>query len=195
MGRNYSDHITEMGMGTPPIPRLFFKPPSAVVGPNEPVVYPSQSRQVEHEAELAVVIGRTARNVTASQALGVVFGYTCGNDVTARDIQKADGQPSWAKSFDTFCPLGPVIATALDPTALDVSCHVNDDRRQHASTSTLLTPVATLIEYITAAVTLNPGDVILTGTPAGVGPVVPGDRMAVTVTGVGTLRNPVVSPQ
>ncbi|MFF2021201.1 fumarylacetoacetate hydrolase family protein [Streptomyces sp. NPDC058171] len=193
VGRNYADHIAETGMGAPPVPRLFFKPSSAVVGPGESVVYPFQSRQVEHEAELAVVIGRTARSVTAQEALGFVFGYTCGNDVTARDVQKADGQPSWAKAFDTFCPLGPVIATDLDPTGLDVSCHVNGRRTQHANTSLMLTSVAGLIEYITAAMTLHPGDVILTGTPAGVGPVLPGDEMAVTVAGVGTLRNPIVS--
>ncbi|MEU0691393.1 fumarylacetoacetate hydrolase family protein [Streptomyces uncialis] len=193
VGRNYGDHIAETGMGAPVVPRLFFKPPSSVIGPAEPIVYPGQSRQVEHEAELAVVIGRTARKVSPEQALRHIFGYTCGNDVTARDIQKADGQPSWAKAFDTFCPLGPVIATGLDPTGLDVSCHVNGTLTQHANTSLMLMSVADLVAYISAAVTLEPGDVILTGTPAGVGPITPGDEVAVTIAGVGTLRNPVVS--
>ncbi|MFE7134776.1 fumarylacetoacetate hydrolase family protein [Streptomyces sp. NPDC057638] len=193
VGRNYADHIAEMGMGTPAVPRLFFKPPSAVIGPGEPIRYPAQSRQVEYEAELAVVIGRTTRAVTAADALSHVFGYTCANDVTARDIQKADGQPSWAKAFDTFCPLGPWITTGLDPTDLEIACHVNGERRQHARTDLLLSPVARLIEYISAAVTLEAGDVILTGTPAGVGPVVPGDTVEVSVTGIGTLSNPVAS--
>ncbi|WP_329561043.1 fumarylacetoacetate hydrolase family protein [Streptomyces uncialis] len=193
VGRNYGDHIAETGMGAPVVPRLFFKPPSSVIGPAESIVCPRQSHQVEHEAELAVVIGRTARNVASEQALDHVFGYTCANDVTARDIQKADGQPSWAKAFDSFCPLGPVIATGLDPTGLDVSCHVNGALTQHANTSLMLTSVADLVAYISAAVTLDPGDVILTGTPAGVGPITPGDEVAVTVAGVGTLRNPVVS--
>ncbi|MGW6460585.1 fumarylacetoacetate hydrolase family protein [Streptomyces sp. NPDC055078] len=192
VGRNYADHIAEMGVGAPAVPRLFLKPPSAVIGPGAPIRYPVQSHQVEYEAELAVVIGRTARGVSAADALDYVFGYTCANDVTARDIQKADGQPSWAKAFDTFCPLGPWIATDLDPTALEIECRVNGERRQHASTALLISPVAALIEYISAAVTLEPGDVILTGTPAGVGPVVPGDVVAVSVTGIGTLRNPVV---
>ncbi|GLF96507.1 fumarylacetoacetate hydrolase family protein [Streptomyces yaizuensis] len=192
MGRNYADHIAEMGMGAPAVPRLFFKPPSAVIGPGEPIRYPAQSRQVEYEAELAVVIGRTTRGVPASAALSHVFGYTCGNDVTARDIQKADGQPSWAKAFDTFCPLGPWITTGLDPADLEIRCHVNGVLRQHARTSQFLTPVADLIAYISAAVTLDPGDIILTGTPAGVGPFLPGDTVEVSVTGIGTLSNPVV---
>ncbi|MEU0986290.1 fumarylacetoacetate hydrolase family protein [Streptomyces sp. NPDC005953] len=193
VGRNYADHVAEMGMGAPSIPRLFFKPPSAVVGPGALVFYPPQSQQVEHEAELAVVIGRTARHVPAAGALDYVFGYTCGNDVTARDIQKADGQPSWAKGFDTFCPLGPWIVPGLDPTKLDIRCTVNSVERQQSNTQMLLTPVAKLIEYITAAVTLEPGDVILTGTPAGVGPVEVGDWMAVSIEGIGTLRNRVSS--
>ncbi|MER6916778.1 fumarylacetoacetate hydrolase family protein [Streptomyces sp. NPDC000594] len=193
VGRNYADHIAEMGMGAPAVPRLFFKPPSAVIGPGEPIRYPAQSRQVEYEAELAVVIGRTTRDVPAAEALSQVFGYTCANDVTARDIQKADGQPSWAKAFDTFCPLGPWITTGLDPADLEIECHVNGERRQHARTAQLLTPVADLIAYISAAVTLDPGDIILTGTPAGVGPVLPGDTVEVSATGIGTLTNPVAS--
>ncbi|MEO3975816.1 fumarylacetoacetate hydrolase family protein [Streptomyces sp. CAU 1734] len=195
VGRNYADHIAEMGMGTPTVPRLFFKPPSAVIGPGELIRHPVQSQQVEHEAELAVVIGRTARDVPAADALSRVFGYTCANDVTARDIQRADGQPSWAKAFDTFCPLGPWIVPGLDPAALEIMCTVNGQERQRSHTSLLLTSVAELIAHITAAVTLEPGDVILTGTPAGVGAIVPGDEVAVTISGIGTLLNRVGSGQ
>ncbi|AWK09587.1 2-hydroxyhepta-2,4-diene-1,7-dioate isomerase [Streptomyces spongiicola] len=191
VGRNYADHIAELSLDTPTAPRLFFKPPSAVVGPGEAIRYPAQSREVHYEAELAVVIGRTARGITAEQALEYVFGYTCANDVTARDIQREDGQPSWAKAFDTFCPLGPWITTNLDPTKLDVRCEVNGTERQSAGTDTMLHPVASLLAYITAAVTLEPGDVLLTGTPAGVGPVVPGDEVAVYISGIGSLVNPV----
>lgn len=193
MGRNYADHIAETGMGTPPVPRLFFKPPSAVTGPDTEIRYPRQSHRVEYEAELAVVMGRTARNVPAADAAAYVFGYTCANDVTARDIQKADGQPSWAKAFDTFCPLGPWIVTGIDPGNLRIGAMVNGEYRQRSRTSHMLTPVADLIEYITAAVTLEPGDVILTGTPAGVGPLEPGDRVSVFIEHIGTLRNTVVS--
>ncbi|GFH39472.1 fumarylacetoacetate hydrolase family protein [Streptomyces pacificus] len=191
VGRNYADHIAELSLDTPAAPRLFFKPPSAVIGPGEAIRYPAQSREVHYEAELAVVIGRTARDVPAERALDYVFGYTCANDVTARDIQREDGQPSWAKAFDTFCPLGPWITTDLDPTKLDVRCEVNGVERQSAGTDTMLHPVASLLAYITAAVTLEPGDVLLTGTPAGVGPVVPGDEVAVHISGIGSLVNPV----
>ncbi|MFF3552353.1 fumarylacetoacetate hydrolase family protein [Streptomyces tsukubensis] len=193
VGRNYADHIAEMGMGEPAIPRLFLKPPSAVTGPGAEIRYPAQSREVEYEAELAVVIGRRARNVNAADALAYVFGYTCANDVTARDIQRADGQPSWAKAFDTFCPLGPWIVPGLDPTNLGIRSTVNGAPRQGANTGMMLTPVADLIAYITAALTLEPGDVVLTGTPSGVGPLKPGDTVSVSIDGIGTLENPVIS--
>ncbi|MFI8768913.1 fumarylacetoacetate hydrolase family protein [Streptomyces sp. NPDC053792] len=192
VGRNYADHIAELSLDTPAAPRLFFKPPSAVIGPGESIRYPAQSHEVHYEAELAVVIGRTARDVPAEHALEYVFGYTCANDMTARDIQREDGQPSWAKAFDTFCPLGPWIVTGLDPTNLVVRCEVNGEERQSAGTDTMLHPVASLLAYITAAVTLEPGDVLLTGTPAGVGPIVPGDEVAVHISGIGALANPVV---
>lgn len=192
VGKNYADHVAEMRMEVPAVPRLFFKPPSAVIGPGADIRYPPQSQEVHHEAELAVVIGRVARNVATDEALGCVFGYTCGNDVTARDIQRADGQPSWAKAFDTFCPLGPWIATGLDPTKLEVSCAVNGVERQRARTDTMLMPVARLLVHITAAVTLNPGDVVLTGTPAGVGPIAFGDVVTVEISGIGALSNTVV---
>jgi 2-keto-4-pentenoate hydratase/2-oxohepta-3-ene-1,7-dioic acid hydratase in catechol pathway len=192
VGKNYADHVAEMAMEVPVVPRLFFKPPSAVIGPGADIRCPLQSEEVHHEAELAVVIGRMARNVAADEALEYVFGYTCGNDVTARDIQRADGQPSWAKAFDTFCPLGPWIATGLDPAKLEVSCDVNGVERQRAATTTMLIPVAQLLEHITAAVTLDPGDVVLTGTPAGVGPIASGDVVTVEISGIGSLSNPVV---
>ncbi|MDT3397219.1 fumarylacetoacetate hydrolase family protein [Streptomyces sp. B1866] len=191
VGLNYADHTTEMGLESPPAPRLFFKPPSAVIGPGEEIRYPAQSNEVHHEAELAVVIGRKACNVRAAEALSYVFGYTCANDVTARDIQRADGQPSWAKAFDTFCPIGPWVVTGLDPAQLEVRCLVNQKERQRAATATMLYPVAALLEYVSAALTLEPGDVLLTGTPSGVGPILPGDEVTVEITRIGTLVNPV----
>lgn len=193
VGRNYADHAAELGLEQPNAPRLFFKPPSAIVGSGEAIRYPSQSREVHHEAELAVVIGRRARRVPAGEALEYVLGYTCANDVTARDLQRADGQPSWAKAFDSFLPLGPWIATGLDPARLEVRCAVNGRERQRASTDSMLWPVPELLAYITAAVTLEPGDVVLTGTPAGVGPVQIGDEVTVDIAEVGTLTNPVAA--
>ncbi|WP_329623796.1 fumarylacetoacetate hydrolase family protein [Streptomyces sp. NBC_01255] len=143
VGRNDADHIAELSMDTPTAPRLFFKPPSAVIGPAEPILSPAQSHEVHDEAELAVAIGRTAREVPAGHALEDVFGYTCANDVTARDIQREDGQPSWAKAFDTFCPLGPWITTHLDPTKLVMRCEVNGEDRQSAGTDTMVHGVLT----------------------------------------------------
>jgi 2-keto-4-pentenoate hydratase/2-oxohepta-3-ene-1,7-dioic acid hydratase in catechol pathway len=191
VGKNYVDHVAEMHLEVPAMPRLFFKPPSAVIGPGEQIRYPTQSDEVHHEAELAVVIGRKAQGIAASVVLDYVFGYTCANDVTARDIQRADGQPSWAKAFDTFCPLGPWIVPGLDPTELEVHCEVNGVERQRAQTATMLRSVAELLKYITAAVTLEPGDVVLTGTPAGVGPIMPGDEVTVSISSIGSLTNPV----
>jgi 2-keto-4-pentenoate hydratase/2-oxohepta-3-ene-1,7-dioic acid hydratase in catechol pathway len=193
VGRNFADHAAELGLDRPDVPRLFFKPPSAVIGPGEAIRYPSQSREVHYEAELAVVVGRRARRVSAGKALEYVLGYTCANDVTARDLQRVDGQPSWAKAFDTFCPLGPWIATGLNPCGLEVRCEVNGQERQRASTDSMLWPVPELLAHITASVTLEPGDVVLTGTPAGVGPVQVGDEVTVDITGVGTLTNPVAA--
>lgn len=191
VGRNYADHTAEMGLEQPVSPRIFFKPPSAVIGPGEPIRYPSQSHDVEHEAELAVVIGRTARGLTQQNALDHVFGYCCANDVTARDIQRADGQPSWAKAFDTFCPIGPWIATDPNPDHLEVRCTVNGQLRQRASTATMLYSVANLLAYISSVMTLRPRDIVLTGTPAGVGPLTPGDVVSVEISGIGELSNPV----
>ncbi|MGB7981120.1 MAG: fumarylacetoacetate hydrolase family protein [Candidatus Nanopelagicales bacterium] len=191
IGKNYADHAAEMG-GTPPErPLMFLKPTTALIGPDDPIVLPPESADVHYEAELAVVIGRMCRRVSAEQAASVILGYTCGNDVTARDLQRADGQWTRAKGFDTFCPLGPWIDTDLDPADVMVECDVNGDTVQSASTATLIHSVSALVEAVSAVMTLLPGDVILTGTPAGVGPLAAGDEVVVTVAGLGTLVNPV----
>jgi 2-keto-4-pentenoate hydratase/2-oxohepta-3-ene-1,7-dioic acid hydratase in catechol pathway len=192
LGRNYAAHAAEHGADVPSQPLIFLKPPSAVIGPGEPIVCPPQSKQVEHEAELAVVIGRPARRVTAARAWGYILGYTCANDVTARDLQRSDGQWSRAKGFDTFAPLGPWIVTDLDPGDLAVTCRVNGQVKQQASTADMVFKIAQLVEFITAVMTLEPGDVILTGTPEGVSPIQPGDVVEVEIQGIGVLRNPVV---
>lgn len=194
VGKNYEDHASEMGGNVPDEPLIFLKPSTSVIGPNAHVVYPRLSSEVHHEAELAVVIGRLARNVKAEDAATYIFGYTAANDVTARDLQRKDGQWARAKGFDTFCPLGPVIETELDPTErLAVICRVNGDVRQAGFTSDMVFGVAEIIEYVSAFTTLLPGDVVLTGTPSGVGPVQPGDLMEVEVDGIGTLVNRVVA--
>lgn len=193
VGRNYREHAIELGNEVPPEPLLFLKPNTAVIGPGEPVVLPRQSDNVHHEAELAVVIGRICRDVPLDRVPDVVFGYTCGNDVTARDLQKRDGQWARAKGFDSFCPLGPWIETELDPADLAVTCSVNGEQRQSGRTSQMIYDVAALVSYVSAAFTLLPGDVILTGTPAGVGPIVDGDDVTVAVEGIGELTNRVVA--
>lgn len=174
-----------------PLPALVLKPPSAVIGPEAAIVLPPQSRQVEHGAGLAVVIGRPARWVAPEEALGHVLGYTCANDVTARDLAEADGQATRAKAFDTFCPLGPVIATTLDPVDALISCRVNGHTRQLASTHDLRLSVAELIAYVSSIMTLLPGDVLLTGSPPGAAGLQAGDQVEVEIEGVGVLRNPV----
>lgn len=193
LGRNYAAHAAERGVEVPSQPLIFLKPPSAVIGSGEPIVYPSQSAQVEHEAELAVVIGRRASRVAAVDAWDYVLGYTCGNDVTARDLQRSDGQWSRAKGFDTFAPLGPWIITNLDPADLVVTCRVNGQVKQQASTIDMVFGIPHIIEFITAAMTLEPGDVILTGTPEGISPIQAGDQVEVDVEGIGVLRNPVIA--
>lgn len=193
VGKNYEEHADEMGGDLPEEPLIFMKPATSVIGPNANVVYPRISNLVHHEAELAVVISRPARHVRAEDASQYIFGYTAANDVTARDLQLRDGQWTRAKGFDSFCPLGPAIETELDPLErLAVICRVNGEVRQAGFTSDMVFGVAEIIEYVTAFTTLLPGDVILTGTPAGVGPVGPGDVMEVEVDGIGTLVNPVV---
>ncbi|NDY42758.1 fumarylacetoacetate hydrolase family protein [Dissulfurirhabdus thermomarina] len=194
VGLNYRDHAEELGMALPDEPLLFLKPPSAVIGPGAPIVIPPESRRVDHEAELAVVIGRRARRVPPEEAGAYILGYTCLNDVTARDLQHRDVQFTRAKGFDTFCPLGPHIETDLDPSDLAVECRVNGERRQASRTRHLIHAVPELVAFISGIMTLEPGDVIATGTPSGIGPISPGDRVAVRVEGIGTLENPVAAP-
>jgi 2-keto-4-pentenoate hydratase/2-oxohepta-3-ene-1,7-dioic acid hydratase in catechol pathway len=190
IGRNYAGHIRELGHETPAEPIIFLKPSTSVIGPADSIVRPAKlSERVDYEGELAVVIGRVTRNISAERALDAVFGYTCANDVTARDLQARDGQWARAKGFDTFCPLGPWIETQLDPADLEIATTVNGDVHQHSRTSLLLHPVAELISFVSAVMTLLPGDVLLTGTPEGVGPMVAGDQVAVTIEGIGTLTN------
>ena len=191
-GRNYAEHAAEMGAKLPEEPLIFLKPATAVVGPGDTVRYPPESAEVHHEAELAVVIGRVASKVAVEDAGDYILGYTAANDVTARDLQRSDGQWTRAKGFDTFCPLGPAVETEFDPAeGHAVIARVNGEVRQEAMTTDLIFSVPQLIAYVSAVMTLLPGDVILTGTPEGVGPVVPGDVMEVEVEGIGILRNPV----
>ncbi|HEX6077588.1 MAG TPA: fumarylacetoacetate hydrolase family protein [Micromonosporaceae bacterium] len=194
VGRNYVEHASEHKAEVPTEPLLFLKPSTSVIGPDDSIRLPVQSRQVEHEAELAVVIGVAgARRVTREQAMASVFGYACGNDVTARDLQFADGQWTRAKGFDSFCPIGPWIETELDPSDLEVRCEVNGEVRQLGRTKDMVFDVATLVSYVSHVMTLLPGDVILTGTPAGVEPIVAGDTVDVRIQGIGTLTNRVVN--
>jgi 2-keto-4-pentenoate hydratase/2-oxohepta-3-ene-1,7-dioic acid hydratase in catechol pathway len=198
VGKNYADHVKEMNTGdAPKEPLLFLKPSTSVIGPGDAIRIPPGSTNVHHEAELAVVIGaRGARNVSPEQVPASVFGYTIGNDVTERDMQRSDGQWTRAKGFDSFCPIGPWIETDLpgigkDPADLQVTCTVDGELRQDGRTSQLLFDVPTLISYISRVMTLLPGDVVLTGTPSGVGPIAPGQRVEVSIEGLGTLANSV----
>ncbi len=194
IGKNFFEHTEEMGEAIPDEPLMFLKPATAVVGPNARVVYPPVSQEVHHEAELAVVIGKVARNIRAEDASQYVFGYTAANDITARDLQRRDGQWTRAKGFDTFLPLGPAIETELDPLErLAIICRVNGEVRQAGFTSDMIFGVAEILEFVTQVMTLLPGDVVLTGTPSGVGPLQPGDLVEVEIDGIGTLANRVVS--
>lgn len=193
VGRNYAEHAAELGNEVPKSPLLFLKAPSAVIADGENIEIPSQSNQVEHEGELAVVIGRKAKGISGEDPLTFVLGYTCLNDVTARDIQRADVQFTRGKSFDTFCPIGPIIETDLDVSDLEVSCSVNGELRQSGRTSQMVFPVPFLVKYISKQMTLMPGDVIATGTPSGVSKMNPGDICEVTIEGIGTLSNPVTA--
>ncbi len=193
VGLNYRDHAEEMRMTLPQEPLIFMKPSTSVIGPDEAIVYPPQSRRMDYEAELAVVIGRRAYKVPEAEANNYILGYTCCNDVTARDLQKKDGQFTRSKSFDTFAPLGPWVETELaDPGNVTVEAYVNGQRRQHSHTGNLVFGVATLVSFISHIMTLLPGDVIATGTPSGVGPLQPGDVVEIRLGGIGSLRNPVV---
>lgn len=190
VGRNYVEHAAELGNDVPREPLLFLKPSTSVIGQQDVIRLPTQSKQVEHEAELAVVIGAPgARRVDRAGAAAAIFGYTCANDVTARDLQRSDGQWTRAKGFDSFCPLGPWIATDVDVSDVEVRCEVNEEVRQLGRTKDMVFDVPTLVSYASHVMTLLPGDVLLTGTPAGVGPLVPGDLVTVSVGGIGTLAN------
>lgn len=194
LGLNYRDHALEIGHPQPEEPLLFMKPSTAVIGPDEDIIYPAMSRQVDYEAELAVVIGRTCRFVKAEDFRDYVLGYTAINDVTARDLQRKDGQFTRSKSFDTFAPLGPWIETAIsDPDNLTVEAYLNGERRQHGNTRNMVFPVAAQVSFISRIMTLHPGDVIATGTPFGIGPMVPGDVVEIRVEGIGTLQNRLVT--
>ncbi|WP_091232774.1 fumarylacetoacetate hydrolase family protein [Microbacterium sp. 3J1] len=191
VGKNYHDHAAEMGGEAPEEPLLFLKPNTSVIGPGDAIVRPAISERTEHEGELAVVIGKVAKNVTAERALDHVLGYTIANDVTARDLQRKDGQWARAKGFDTFCPLGPTINTDFDPATATLETRVNGEVRQKAPLTDMIHSVADIIAYASAVFTLLPGDVILTGTPAGVGEFGAGDTVEVEITGLGILRNSV----
>ena len=205
VGLNYRSHIEEEGLAAPEFPMLFMKPSTAVIGPETPIVYPGSShvkesgdKEVEFEAELAVVIGREARHVSEENALDYVLGYTCGNDVSARVIQMSEmamGCLLVGKGFDTFCPLGPVVETDLDPANQQLLARINGEVKQDFNTSDLLFSVPELVSYLSTAITLSPGDVIMTGTSDGVGPLAPGDLVEIEASGVGVLRNPVVAEQ
>lgn len=193
VGRNYKDHATELGNDVPKAPMLFLKPPSSLLAPGGVIVMPPASQRVDYEGELGIVIGRRCRNIGPDEDVRqYIRGYVCVNDVTARDLQKTDGQWSRAKGFDTFCPVGPVVSDEIDPVrggAVTVTTRVNGEVKQSGSTRDLIFPIAELLRYITAAMTLEPGDLIPTGTPAGVGPVTAGDVIEVEIDGLSTLRN------
>jgi len=191
VGRNYVEHAKELGNEVPKLPLIFLKPPSSVIASGGTILLPPQSAQVEHEAELVAVIGRRGRNLTAESARDYVLGYTIGNDVTARDLQQTDGQWTRAKGFDTFCPFGPWVDTDFDPSDALVTCRVNGQMRQLASTRDMIFSIGVLIAYISSVMTLEPGDLIFTGTPAGVSQLQPGDTVEVEVDGLGLLSNPV----
>ena len=193
VGRNYAEHAKELGNEPPAEPLIFLKPSTAVIGPGDPIARPAAlSKRVDYEGELAIVFGRLCRDVPEARVAEVIFGYTCANDVTARDLQARDGQWTRAKGFDTFCPLGPWIETSLDPADVHLTTTVNGEIKQDSRTSALIHGIATLVSYVTAVMTILPGDVLLTGTPAGVGPLVAGDSVSVSIEGVGTLTNRVV---
>lgn len=191
IGLNYRDHAVEFGHAIPKSPVVFLKPSTSVIAPLDYIERPAMSRRVDYEAELVAVIGRKAKNVSSGDAADYILGYTCGNDVTARDLQPKDGQWTVSKSFDTFLPLGPWIETKLDPSALEISALLNGERKQFSNTSNLIFPVPELVAYLSSVMTLEPGDIIMTGTPSGVGPMNSGDEIIVEIEGIGRLVNKV----
>jgi 2-keto-4-pentenoate hydratase/2-oxohepta-3-ene-1,7-dioic acid hydratase in catechol pathway len=192
IGRNYRAHAKELGHDVPPVPLIFLKPSTAVIGPEDAIRCPEQSKEVHHEAELAVVLGRTLSRATAAEARLATFGYTCLDDVTARDIQREEKQFTRAKGFDTFCPVGPFVETSIDPMDVSVVCRVNGEERQRGSTRDMVLDPFALLAFISNVMTLLPGDVVATGTPEGVGQIRRGDWVEVEISGIGVLRNPVV---
>jgi 2-keto-4-pentenoate hydratase/2-oxohepta-3-ene-1,7-dioic acid hydratase in catechol pathway len=193
VGRNYAEHAREQNADVPKVPMIFMKPPSSIINPGEPIVLPPQSQRIEHEAELVVIIGKRGRNLISEEAQKFVFGYTIGNDVTARDLQQTDGQWTRAKGFDTFCPFGPWIDTEFDPSDALITCKVNGMPRQMGSTRDMVFNVNMIVAFTSSIMTLEVGDIIFTGTPAGVGPLLPGDSVEVEIEGLGKLSNPVVA--
>jgi 2-keto-4-pentenoate hydratase/2-oxohepta-3-ene-1,7-dioic acid hydratase in catechol pathway len=189
VGRNYRDHAAELGNEVPKDVLIFLKPPSSLLGPEGQIVMPKISQRVDYEGELAVVIGSKCRHASESEALSFVRGYVCANDVTARDLQKSDGQWTRGKGFDTFCPVGPFVSDEVAPDSLDLETRVNAEVRQHGNTRDFIFPLATVIRYVSSVMTLFPGDLILTGTPAGVGPLKAGETVQVSISGLGTLTN------
>ena len=192
VGLNYRDHAEAMNLPVPSEPLLFLKPTSALCGPDDPIVFPPQAGRVDYEGELAVVIKKRCRSVPSERAREYILGYTCLNDVTARDLQERDRQPTRAKAFDSFCPVGPCIATDIDPNGVDIETWVNGARRQASNTKNFIFPVEDIIARVSAVMSLLPGDVIATGTPAGIGPLEPGDKVEVRIEGIGVLKNPVI---
>jgi 2-keto-4-pentenoate hydratase/2-oxohepta-3-ene-1,7-dioic acid hydratase in catechol pathway len=195
VGRNYLAHAKEHDAEVPEVPLIFLKPPSSIIAHGDTIHLPPQSQQVEHEAELVVVIGKTGRWIPPEDANDHVFGFTIADDVSARDLQFRDGQWTRGKGFDTFCPLGPWIETDFDPADAVITCHVNDEMRQMASTRDMVFNVRQLIAFVSSVMTLYPGDLLLTGTPAGVSTIVDGDVVEVSIEGIGSLRNPVATEQ
>ena len=192
VGRNYAAHAAELGNDVPKEPMIFLKPNTSVIGPRDGIVYPEQTNDLHFEGELAIVIGRICRDLPKERVNEVIFGYTIANDVTARDLQKSDGQWARAKGYDTFCPLGPWISTEFDASDVRVSTELNGEPKQDGRTSQFIFDIPEVLAYITSFTTLLPGDVVLTGTPAGVGPMLPGDEVAVSIEGLGTLTNKVI---
>ena len=191
VGRNYAEHAKELGNDVPKIPLIFLKPPSSIINPGEHIVLPPQSQQVEHEAELVAVIGKRGRNIVAEEARNYILGYTIGNDITARDLQKSDGQWTRAKGFDTFCSFGPWIDTDFDISDALITCKVSGQPRQMASTRDMVFSVSTLVAFVSSIMTLEPGDILFTGTPSGVGALKVGDEVVAEIEGLGRLSNPV----
>ena len=195
LGLNYREHAHELGLELPEEPLIFLKPSTCVIGPGDPIVCPTSVQRVDYEAELAIVIGKVAKAVPQEKAADHILGYTCFNDVTARDLQKKDGQWTRAKGFDTFAPIGPWIETDFDPTHVEISSFLNGERRQHSNTEQLIFGPFQLVRFISQIMTLLPGDVIATGTPSGIGPMAIGDRIDVVIEGIGTLSNSMVAAQ